>query len=250
MQAAMRLFITADRKRLVAEGHPDGAFLYAAPGDEIPESAAEMFSLVEGRIDADAKAEEIEGILRVATIDGGSIEVAGFTFTSEWREFGAGQLDEGQLLEILKEPALTVEGALLGDQGGWISFPGRDFVIERLQGHVEYDVLHGRAHDPIALRTDYVAHPADVERAAAEEAARKSEADAAAALEKEAFERAEAHAAAGSTAPTEGTSTETQEPPVEKPSTPAPAKESVPAKEAKPAPNKEAKPAANKAKGQ
>jgi len=50
MQARERLFITADKKRLVKEGDPKGAFLYAAPGDEIPESAATMFGLVDGAL--------------------------------------------------------------------------------------------------------------------------------------------------------------------------------------------------------
>ena len=48
MKAAQRLFITACKSRLVAEGDPAGAFLYAAPGDEIPDSAAERFGLVDG----------------------------------------------------------------------------------------------------------------------------------------------------------------------------------------------------------
>lgn len=48
MQARERLFITADKTRLVREGDPKGAFLYAAPGDEIPDSAAEMFGVVDG----------------------------------------------------------------------------------------------------------------------------------------------------------------------------------------------------------
>ncbi|MBW8638990.1 hypothetical protein K1W69_17470 [Hoeflea sp. WL0058] len=50
MQAAERLYITADKKRLVAEGDPAGAFLYAAPGDEIPDSAVDKFGLVDGKV--------------------------------------------------------------------------------------------------------------------------------------------------------------------------------------------------------
>lgn len=50
MEAKERLYITADKKRLVAEGDPAGAFLYAAPGDTIPQSAVAMFGLVEGAI--------------------------------------------------------------------------------------------------------------------------------------------------------------------------------------------------------
>lgn len=48
MIAKSRLFLTADSKALVAEGDPKGATLYCAPGDEIPESAAKMFGLVDG----------------------------------------------------------------------------------------------------------------------------------------------------------------------------------------------------------
>ncbi|MBB5987426.1 hypothetical protein [Sphingobium lignivorans] len=46
--AKQRLFLTADGAALVAEGDPAGATLYAAPGDEIPASAAEKFGLVDG----------------------------------------------------------------------------------------------------------------------------------------------------------------------------------------------------------
>ena len=48
MQAKERLYLTKDGKGLVAEGDPKGASLYAAPGDEIPESAVKMFGLVDG----------------------------------------------------------------------------------------------------------------------------------------------------------------------------------------------------------
>lgn len=50
MKALQRLFLTACRTALVAEGDPLGATLYAAPGDEIPDSAAEKFGLVDGRL--------------------------------------------------------------------------------------------------------------------------------------------------------------------------------------------------------
>jgi hypothetical protein len=52
MIAAERLYLTAERDALVREGDPDGAFLYAAPGDEIPDSAVERFGLVDGRLSA------------------------------------------------------------------------------------------------------------------------------------------------------------------------------------------------------
>lgn len=49
-QARERLYLTADRSRLVREGDPKAAFLYAAAGDEIPASAVEKFGLVNGRL--------------------------------------------------------------------------------------------------------------------------------------------------------------------------------------------------------
>lgn len=48
MKAMMRLFLTTCLTRLVAEDDPDAATLYAGIGDEIPESAAEKFGLVDG----------------------------------------------------------------------------------------------------------------------------------------------------------------------------------------------------------
>lgn len=48
MKAKVRLYLTANGKALVDEGDPKGASLYAAPGDEIPESAVELFGLVDG----------------------------------------------------------------------------------------------------------------------------------------------------------------------------------------------------------
>lgn len=50
MHAKQRLYLTANRDRLVGDGHPDAAFLYATPGDEIPASAADRFGLVDGEL--------------------------------------------------------------------------------------------------------------------------------------------------------------------------------------------------------
>ncbi|MEL6485877.1 MAG: hypothetical protein AAFQ13_01855 [Pseudomonadota bacterium] len=50
--AAERLFLTADRSKLVRDGDDDAAFLYASPGDTIPQSACEMFGLVDGKLPA------------------------------------------------------------------------------------------------------------------------------------------------------------------------------------------------------
>lgn len=48
MRAKERLWLTADKKRLVPDGHVDGATLYAAAGDDVPPDAAETFGLVDG----------------------------------------------------------------------------------------------------------------------------------------------------------------------------------------------------------
>ncbi len=48
MVAAERLYLTADKKKLVSEGDPKAAILYATPGDEIPASSAKQFGLVDG----------------------------------------------------------------------------------------------------------------------------------------------------------------------------------------------------------
>lgn len=48
MQATERLYLTADKSRVVAEGDPAGASLWAAPGDEIPDDDAARFGVVDG----------------------------------------------------------------------------------------------------------------------------------------------------------------------------------------------------------
>jgi predicted flap endonuclease-1-like 5' DNA nuclease len=60
MFAKERLYFTSSREALVREGNPKAAFLYAAPGDEIPESAAERFGLVNGAL-PDGGAKERKG---------------------------------------------------------------------------------------------------------------------------------------------------------------------------------------------
>jgi len=48
MKATQRLYLTADRKKVVPAGHPKAATLYCVPGDEIPQSAADKLGLVDG----------------------------------------------------------------------------------------------------------------------------------------------------------------------------------------------------------
>lgn len=50
MIAQERLYLTEKRDRVVREGDARSAFLYAVPGDEIPQSAVDRFGLVDGRL--------------------------------------------------------------------------------------------------------------------------------------------------------------------------------------------------------
>jgi len=56
MEARERLYMTRERDRVVRQGDPAAASLYAAVGDEIPASAAERFGIVEGRLAGKAAA--------------------------------------------------------------------------------------------------------------------------------------------------------------------------------------------------
>ena len=42
-----RLYFTADRKRVVNENMREGRFLFAKPGDDIPDSIAKQYGLIE-----------------------------------------------------------------------------------------------------------------------------------------------------------------------------------------------------------
>ena len=46
--AKARLFHTADKSKLVHEDNDEASFLYANTGDEIPDSASELYGLVDG----------------------------------------------------------------------------------------------------------------------------------------------------------------------------------------------------------
>ncbi len=52
MKCTQRLYLTKDRKAVVADGDKRAATLYAVPGDEIPESAVKLFGLVDGGLKA------------------------------------------------------------------------------------------------------------------------------------------------------------------------------------------------------
>jgi len=61
MICKQRLYLTADKAKVVAEGDARAAFLYAVPGDEIPESAAERFGLVDGGLPEKKAAKQAKG---------------------------------------------------------------------------------------------------------------------------------------------------------------------------------------------
>lgn len=44
-----RLYLNADKTKVVKEGSPDAAFLYATPGKEIPAEEAERYGLTSSR---------------------------------------------------------------------------------------------------------------------------------------------------------------------------------------------------------
>ncbi len=48
--AKVRMFLTADRSRVVGDGDPDAASLYASPGSRLPDDAVEQFGLVGGNL--------------------------------------------------------------------------------------------------------------------------------------------------------------------------------------------------------
>lgn len=64
---SQKLFLTADKEAVVAEGDDRAAFLYATPGDEIPAEMAQKFGLVDGALpDFDADAAIAEEASRIA----------------------------------------------------------------------------------------------------------------------------------------------------------------------------------------
>ncbi len=48
MYATERIYLTGDKKRVVPEGDPKAAFLFASPGDEIRDDAVKQFKLKVG----------------------------------------------------------------------------------------------------------------------------------------------------------------------------------------------------------
>ena len=52
MIADRRLYLTADRERVVEEGDPDAAFLFVTPGKQISDADAERYGLKPARAEA------------------------------------------------------------------------------------------------------------------------------------------------------------------------------------------------------
>lgn len=55
--AKERMWLTADHERLVADGDPEAATLYAGVGTVIPASAVEQFKVVDGYLSRASKAQ-------------------------------------------------------------------------------------------------------------------------------------------------------------------------------------------------
>jgi hypothetical protein len=57
VQSEERLFLTADRERVVAEDDPEAAFLFASPSDRISVEDAARYGLIKSKAKAEAPAE-------------------------------------------------------------------------------------------------------------------------------------------------------------------------------------------------
>ena len=58
MKADRKLYLTADRTRVVEEGDPEAAFLFATPGKEISDADAEKYGLKPAKPAAPAEEKE------------------------------------------------------------------------------------------------------------------------------------------------------------------------------------------------
>lgn len=70
-KAQERIYLTADRKTAVGEGDSRAAFLYAAPGDEIPEGAAEVLGIEAGKVKVKLAAKETKSPAAPAAVNAG-----------------------------------------------------------------------------------------------------------------------------------------------------------------------------------
>ncbi len=247
MFAKARLYFTASHDALVAEGDERAAFLYVAPGDEIPDSAAEKFGLVDGNLPGDIApaltGDVAQAILRAATMGVfGPIEVAGLTFTNEFRTFAKGDIDVAQLLAMVTDVNLVVEALqFVGDEAkDWGPIPGGEEFIRQLDVLVAAALALGGEMPRLGEKPDDAVM-------AAVEAAEEARKAAAANAEAPANDPPAADAAApvtppvtGDVAPTPATATEDAA--VKEADTPAGSKEKAPAQ------NKEEKRGANKGK--
>lgn len=145
MKANARLYLTACATALVAAGDPRAARLYASPGDDIPDSAAEKFGLVDGDIAEGTRLSDADhygnAILRVALGNGtglSELTFAGLRFDEAWRPFARGEMEIDQLLAIVQHPGLAVEALqFVGDEAHqWGPIPGIDQMVPLLERQI------------------------------------------------------------------------------------------------------------------
>ncbi|MBB99183.1 MAG: hypothetical protein CML67_06560 [Rhodobacteraceae bacterium] len=131
--AKERLYLTSDKKRLVATGDKRAAFLYATIGDEIPDSAAERFGLVDGKLatgkpadDAKERAPQGDKEKKPGGTKGGDVDdlrdikgIGNATATA-LLEAGIGTFVELAAVDP-QNPPTTISGASESDWSAWIA---------------------------------------------------------------------------------------------------------------------------------
>ena len=121
---------------LVAEGDPRAAFLYAAVGDEIPQSAVEKFGLVDGKLPENdgslAEAEHLAAVEAAANAQRLASAAGCEAYVLEggidaWKKAGLPvAVDQRQPIEIMRQVQITAGSlVLLGVILGFVS--GIDF---------------------------------------------------------------------------------------------------------------------------
>lgn len=163
MKATARLYLTASKTALVAQGDPRAATLYCIPGDEIPDSAVARFGLIGGGLGdgapepgamdvepAGADLPDAGSILRISILEGATPSDTSTTLGLDFKvgektTIRSGELNEAELLVLLRDPALAIEAALVGDPSpGWVPFPYQQEAIARLEADVAADIEAGR----------------------------------------------------------------------------------------------------------
>ena len=87
--AKERMWLTADHERLVADGDPDAATLYAGVGTTIPASAVEQFKVVDGYLSRASKAKaQAEDKAKAKGEDKGAKPKTGLSVVAETKRRG------------------------------------------------------------------------------------------------------------------------------------------------------------------